>query len=96
MAGFLAARTGHLTNMVDSCFNSACKKELRYLREGRVVRVVGKNPDRLEIQHYWLCGECYKSYDFVFGSDGTVTLGARFHIFVHADDQRRTDSLVAA
>lgn len=82
--------------MVDTCFNPACKKQLRYLRDGRVVRVVGKNPDRLEIQHYWLCGRCYQSYDFVFGSDGTVVLGARYHIFVHADDQARANSWVAA
>lgn len=82
--------------MIDCCFNPACKKQLRYLREGRVVRVIAKNPDRLQIEHYWLCGECYKSHDFVFGSDGDVTLGARYHTFVHADDQRRADTWVAA
>ncbi|HEX5233847.1 MAG TPA: hypothetical protein VFW25_00810 [Silvibacterium sp.] len=77
--------------MIDRCFNPACGKEMRYLREGRVVRVIDP-----EIEHYWLCGKCHESYDFVFDSNGNVTLGTRFQSFIHEDDQRRSAREVAA
>jgi hypothetical protein len=26
--------------------------------------------NRIEVEHFWLCGACYISYDFSFGEDG--------------------------
>ena len=59
------------------CFNPECKQELRYLREGRVVRIVHGDGDGARLEHFWLCGPCSLAYDFVFGSDGSVGLKAR-------------------
>jgi hypothetical protein len=60
--------------MLVECFNPACRKELRYLRGGRVVRVLKEGIDRIEVEHFWLCGACYVSYDFRFGEGGRPTL----------------------
>ena len=63
--------------MIKHCFNSACNRELRYLRDGRVVRVIRGKDEQASMEHYWLCGSCYQFYDFVFPPDGTVALGPR-------------------
>jgi hypothetical protein len=63
--------------MIDRCFNPACGKELRYLRDGRVVRVIQREGDKTLVKHYWLCGACYEQYDFEFPTGGEVTLRAR-------------------
>ena len=65
--------------MINRCFNPACNRELRYLRDGRVVRVIRGDDENACMEHYWLCGACYQRYDFVFPSDGTVTLGDKMH-----------------
>lgn len=65
--------------MIDHCFNPACNRELHYLRDGRVVRVIRGKEENPTMEHYWLCGACYQLYDFVFPPDGTVTLGAKMH-----------------
>ena len=65
--------------MIDHCFNPACNRELHYLRDGRVVRVIRGKEENPTMEHYWLCGGCYRLYDFVFPPDGTVTLGAKMH-----------------
>jgi hypothetical protein len=63
--------------MIDKCFNPACDKEMRYLRDGRVVRVIRREDDETFVQHYWLCGSCYDAYDFVFPPGGEVVIEAR-------------------
>ena len=63
--------------VVDHCYNPTCKRALRYLRDGRVVRIVhGKGKDS-RVEHYWLCGACSESYEFVFSPEGTVMLEPR-------------------
>jgi hypothetical protein len=61
--------------LIDHCFNSACNWEMRYLRDGRVMRVIRGKDEQASMEHYWLCGHCYQLYDFVFPPDGTVALG---------------------
>ncbi len=56
--------------MLDCCFNPACKRELLYLRDGRVVRLVKAQREKATVEHFWLCGECYQLYDFQFSSRG--------------------------
>jgi hypothetical protein len=71
--------------MIMNCLNPACSRELRYLRDGRVVRVIRGKDEEVSMEHYWLCGGCYQLYDFVFPPDGTVALGKRSHT-EHADE----------
>jgi hypothetical protein len=65
--------------MIAECFNPDCHKELRYLRDGRVVRIVRTDDDRISVEHFWLCGDCYRLYDFRFAVDGTVSLFRRIY-----------------
>jgi hypothetical protein len=63
--------------MVSRCLNPECREELRYLRHGRVVRVVRGNHEQILVEHYWLCGSCFKEYDFRFFGDGQVALARK-------------------
>jgi hypothetical protein len=63
--------------MIDNCFNPVCNKELRYLRDGRIVRIDRGSGNGATFAHYWLCGPCYISYDFSFSANGSVTLSPR-------------------
>ena len=48
--------------MVSQCANPDCKRELRYLREGRVyVFVIAEDAGNKRLEHFWLCGECSRS-----------------------------------
>jgi hypothetical protein len=64
-------------SMINVCYNSECKKELRYLRDGRVVRIIHGNGDEARLEHFWLCGLCSSEYEFVFELDGSVGLKHR-------------------
>ena len=84
--------------MLAECFNVACRRELRYLRSGRIIRVLRQGIDRVEIEHFWLCGACYVSYDFCFVEDGKPSLIKKStgqaateldHWPDHTDDARR-------
>lgn len=63
--------------MIDRCFNPVCKRKLHYLQDGRVVRVIRGKDENASVEHFWLCGPCYESYDFEFPPDGSVTLKSR-------------------
>jgi hypothetical protein len=63
--------------MLTECFNPACRKELDYLRNGRVIRTIRTATAAMSVEHYWLCGTCYRRFDFEFNSDGTVSLRPR-------------------
>ena len=63
--------------MIDRCFNPVCNRELRYLRDGRIVRVDRGSGSGATFVHYWLCGPCSISHDFSFSADGSVTLSPR-------------------
>jgi hypothetical protein len=63
--------------MITVCFNPVCKRELLYLREGRVVRLVKTRGGQARVEHFWLCGDCYQLHDFQFSSKGDIRLIAR-------------------
>lgn len=63
--------------MLNECFNPACRKRLKYLRDGRVIRTIRVGDSVLIIEHFWLCGSCYGTFDFAVESDGTVALCPR-------------------
>lgn len=66
--------------MVNHCANPACKKQLHYLRDGKVFLFSTKKssekssklPYRLE--HYWLCGDCAKLWTLSMDGDCEVKL----------------------
>ena len=51
--------------MINACYNSECRKELRYLREGRIVRIVYCDGGEARLEHFWLCGPCISALEFV-------------------------------
>lgn len=52
--------------MMSECFNPQCRKPLHYLREGRVfvfgVKAEEGNGEPARLEHYWLCGDCARTY----------------------------------
>jgi len=63
--------------VIDRCFNPVCRRELIYLQDGRVVRVIRRKDDDVSVEHYWLCGPCYDTHDFEFPADGSITIRER-------------------
>ena len=63
--------------MISECMNPACRRELLYLRDGRVVRVVRSYQEQTEVEHYWLCGDCYLEFDFLFSGEDHVSMARR-------------------
>lgn len=63
--------------VIDRCFNPACRRNLLYLQDGRVVRIMRGKADNTSVEHYWLCGPCYATHDFEFPADGPVTIRER-------------------
>jgi hypothetical protein len=63
--------------MISACFNPACRRELMYLRDGRVVRVIRDEPEGVRVEHFWLCGSCHLQYDFCFTNDKGLAIGPR-------------------
>jgi len=59
--------------MVSQCTNPECKKPLTYLDNGRVIRMLQHKGAKTQIQHFWLCGDCYLNYDFCVSSGGEVS-----------------------
>jgi hypothetical protein len=68
--------------MITECMNPECRKELHYLRSGRVVRVVHHEQEQLRVEHFWLCGDCHVNYDFRFSGESQVLLTRRTHVAV--------------
>ena len=48
--------------MVSQCANPDCRRELRYLRDGRIYAfAMSTGNGSKSLEHFWLCGECSKS-----------------------------------
>jgi hypothetical protein len=60
--------------MISQCMNPGCRKELRYLRNGRVIRTMRRDAGKVQVEHFWLCGDCHLDYDFLLAKDGEVSL----------------------
>jgi len=63
--------------MIAECFNPACRRQLHYLREGCVVRVVKNAGSDVGIEHFWLCGDCCQSYSLQVVAEGKVDMVSR-------------------
>jgi hypothetical protein len=48
--------------MVSYCANPHCRRELRYLRDGKIYQfVLSSKTGSKRLEHFWLCGECSKT-----------------------------------
>ena len=59
--------------MIAQCSNDECRKPLLHLDNGRVIRTIRQLDTATEIQHFWLCGDCYVIFDFSVTDDGIVS-----------------------
>jgi hypothetical protein len=66
--------------MISACFNPSCGRELKYLRDGRVIRVIRSEPGGVRVEHFWLCGSCHEQYDFCFANDKSLTFARRLSV----------------
>src|SRR5712672_992897 len=49
--------------MVSQCANPDCRRELRYLRDGRIYGfAMSAGNGSKSLEHFWLCGECSKKW----------------------------------
>src|ERR1700733_11594198 len=42
--------------MISACFGASCGRELKYLRDGRVIRMIRNEHGGVRAEHFWLCG----------------------------------------
>jgi hypothetical protein len=48
--------------MVSQCANPDCRRELHYLRDGKIYQfVLSPKTGGKRLEHFWLCGECSKT-----------------------------------
>ena len=48
--------------MASQCANPDCRRELRYLRDGKIYAfAMSTGNGSKSLEHFWLCGECSKS-----------------------------------
>jgi len=52
--------------MVSHCANTDCRRELHYLRDGKIYRfVLSPETGSTQLEHFWLCGECSKNMTLI-------------------------------
>jgi hypothetical protein len=71
--------------MVSHCANPDCRRELRYLRDGKIYQFV-LSPKRgsKRLEHFWLCGECFKNMTLICVNQSEVkTARKSAHRFDH-------------
>jgi len=52
--------------MVSHCANPDCRRELHYLREGKIYQfVLSPKTSSKRLEHFWLCGECSKNMKLI-------------------------------
>jgi hypothetical protein len=69
--------------VISECFNPSCRCELKYLRDGRVVRIICDEPGGVRVEHFWLCGSCHQQYDFRFANDKSLSVAPRLDVTAH-------------
>ena len=69
--------------MLNQCLNTGCGAAFRYLYEGRIFTVErfvtssdGTKTER-QLEHYWLCGKCSKSWKVVVENGVASTIPIR-------------------
>jgi hypothetical protein len=67
--------------MVSYCANPDCRRELRYLRDGKIYQfVLSSKTGSKRLEHFWLCGECSKTMILIRVDQSEVkTVGKERH-----------------
>jgi hypothetical protein len=67
--------------MVSCCANPDCRRELRYLRDGKIYQfVLSPKTGSKRLEHFWLCGECSKRMILTCVNESEVkTVGKEGH-----------------
>jgi hypothetical protein len=67
--------------MVSQCANPDCRRELHYLRDGKIYQfVLSPKTGSKRLEHFWLCGECSKTMIPIRVDQSKVkTVGKRGH-----------------
>ena len=67
--------------MVKQCANSDCRRELHYLRDGKIYQfVLSATTGSKRLEHFWLCGECSKTMMLICVDKSEVkTVGKNGH-----------------
>jgi hypothetical protein len=60
--------------MIGNCFNPACRKELRYLRQGAVYQWEKGTGPQFCSEFFWLCPGCSSSFDLGADREGMPSL----------------------
>jgi hypothetical protein len=81
--------------MITQCMNPECRKELHYLRNGRVIRTTRRQDGHIRVEHFWLCGACHLDYDFLFAKDGRVSV-VRRPVFVAVREPAALDLMLVS
>ena len=55
--------------MILECLNAVCRTPLLYLRGGRIVRTEYRLGTNLKLEHFWLCDDCSRFYNFCIFPD---------------------------
>jgi hypothetical protein len=66
--------------MIGNCFNPACKKELRYLRQGAIYQWEKGTGPEFGSEFFWLCPRCSSTFNVGSDRNGVPSLtpcGAR-------------------
>ena len=62
--------------MVSHCANPDCRRELRYLRDGKIYQfVLSPRTGSKRLEHFWLCGECFKNMTLICVNQSEVKTG---------------------
>jgi hypothetical protein len=67
--------------MVSQCANPDCRRELHYLREGKIYQfVLSPKTGSKRLEHFWLCGEFSKTMILIcVGQSEVKTVGKDRH-----------------
>jgi hypothetical protein len=67
--------------MVSCCANPDCRRELHYLRDGKIYQfVLSPKTGSKRLEYFWLCGECSKTMILIrVGQSEVKTVGMGGH-----------------
>jgi hypothetical protein len=63
--------------MVSHCANPDCRRELRYLRDGKIYQFVLFQTGSKRLEHFWLCGECFKNMTLISVDQSEVKIARK-------------------
>jgi hypothetical protein len=64
--------------MVSQCANPDCRRELRYVRDGKIYAfAVSTGNGSKSLEHFWPCGECSKKMTLTCLSPSEVRIARR-------------------